>query len=185
MQATLPSQSVALLESVLTNRIEQALAATPATDEYRVAELVRIRAMEPLSARLAAFCDFMIAYTSSMSLQLDEKRSTYINPSSQARIERDYASACELAGVSEGHLAEAVAEIQQENLSLQRLHNQDRAILLKQSDLIQSLRVRGSPRVVQEEKGKGKLKQEFAEIADELAKLEKEVQVKLRRMRGT
>ena len=112
----------------------------------------------------------------------------------------DYEEALELVNQNPGNLAAAVNELLQQNLRLQRLHNQDRALLLKQNEMIRSLQghpneddlesnvssesdveiyepVKEEPVIVEK---CGSLAREFRQIADELAKLDQEVKHKLR-----
>ena len=51
----------------------------------------------------------------------------------------DYLSSLKLLNVQEGQLSISVNDLIQQNLRLQRLHNQDRAILLKQHAVIHGL----------------------------------------------
>ena len=164
------ASSLSLVDSVLAGRIDEAISALPATEN---STLNQIKCIPSLPERLAAFCDYMIEHTSSLSLAIKSKRPSL---SKQARIANDYRSACELTGAREGELAAAVSDLRDTNLRLQRLHNQDRAILLKQSDLIQSMRATPAPE-------SHSLKNDFGEISDELEKLENDVKTKLRRIR--
>lgn len=59
--------------------------------------------------------------------------------SKQPKKKDDYLSTLKLLNAQEGHLSTTVNDLVHQNLRLQRLHNQDRAILLKQHAVIHGL----------------------------------------------
>jgi len=95
--------------------------------------------MPSFPMRLASFCDYMIDYTATLSLEAVRARARGARADIEGRASGDYERAPSVAGAAAGGLAEAVAGLKQQNLRLQRLHNQDRALLLKQSEMIRAL----------------------------------------------
>ena len=161
--------TLAEVESVLASRIEKAIATTLPVDQRRVDALRGLAEVEPVSARLEMFLDCMADYAASLSSQSRKCASSEFD-------NRDYNAARDLLGARPGELTDAVAEITQQNIRLQRVRNQDRALLQRQNEVVASLRPAPPPR---EESSLDGIACELIGIEEDLARLDEEVRQRL------
>jgi hypothetical protein len=136
--------SLTTLRSLLESRIDQAIAITPPDDSSRLELLSGIKNVESFPEQLASFADYLIDYAASLSLALSQSKASGVRSTHNSRhtskigenFEDDYHESLALLKAAPGNLSPAIDDLVQKNLWLQRLHNQDRAILLKQNEMI-------------------------------------------------
>ena len=162
--------TLAEVESILASRIEKAIATTLPVDQRRVEALRGLAEVEPVSSRLEMFLDCMADYAASLSSQ-----SRKYQPSGFDN-DRDYNAARDLLGARPGELTDAIAGITQQNIHLQRLRNQDRALLQRQNEVVASMRPTPPPR---EESSLDGIACELINIEEDLARLDQEVRKRL------
>jgi hypothetical protein len=171
--------NLTVLNSVLESRIVQAIAVARPSDRSRIDILQEIRAIESYPMKVASFADCLIDYVASLSLELSQRQ---LRERPYARGPRpakgdpdsvdDYEQCLQLLKTSPGNLLTSVSELIRQNEHLQRLHKQDRALLIKQNELITSLRrEREPPPEHEEDMDDAPCSEEGFEVPDQLAQL--------------
>jgi chromosome segregation ATPase len=186
-----------VLESVLNSRIDQAIAITPPTDESRIALLEAIREIEAYPERVASFSDCLIDYVVSLSKELNEtklqiarleERPTHKKSRHQSG-NQDYEECLRLLRASRDHLAESLEELIAQNANLRRVRKQDRAILIRQNEMLAKLRSEAESEenvFVEDDRpidGCSRIRREFQRISKELDSLTQDVSLRERHHR--
>jgi hypothetical protein len=135
------------VEEALESRIAQAIAITPPSDRARIRQLKNVRRISAIDSRIDAFADSLIVHIAALSDELEGARARLSALRATAKTtNRDYGTSLRIAGAAPGTLAEAVVDLLRENAQLQRLHTQDRAILVRQGDALAGVRRHGKRR---------------------------------------
>jgi hypothetical protein len=131
-----------LLDSVLHSRIKQALAITSPSERSQIAVLENIHKSQSPEVRVADFADFLIDYIATLSHELRESRNRIATLETRGSHPSDYERSLKLASAPDGELTHEVNNLIRQNQHLQRLHIQDRSLLVKQNDAIAALQRR-------------------------------------------
>jgi hypothetical protein len=139
--------------------------------------LDEIRAVELFPMKLASFFDCLIDYAAALSLELSQRP-----PDRSADSLGDYQRCLRLLRAAPGNLRESVSDLVRYNERLQMRHNQDRVMLIRQNELIASLRGEPPPDPEEDEKEAEKasdrlaqLRHQFDGIARQLKELQRRV----------
>lgn len=147
------------VEAILQQKIDEAIDILSRSDRKKMSEVKKIN---DFSAKFSAFCDCLIDAANSQREKADAPAKPHRNiglcgmdeSGSETEYDTDadnndplssfdrcdYEEALTLLGCREGELATAVSDQIQVNSRLQRLHNQDRVIMLKQQKEITNLK---------------------------------------------
>jgi hypothetical protein len=179
-----------VLESVLNSRIDQAIAITPPTDQSRIDLLEGIRRIEAYPERVASLSDCLIDYIVTLSKEVNETKLQISRLEEQRPPKRrrrhlsandDYEECLRLLRTSRDHLSDSLEELIAQNSHLRRVRRQDKAILIKQNEVIAGLRRNYRTEEISEEQtvaGSGGLKSEYKRISEELEILTREVDLR-------
>jgi hypothetical protein len=160
------SVSAAVLDSILDSRIKQALAIAAPSDRSRLAALESLQTTASPESRIADLSDCLIEHIVALSHELQEAKSLVASTQPNS----DYERALQSTAARPGELGCVVRNLIREHLQLQRLHNQDRVLLVKQSDAISAYRRKRGCKVVQEDLG-----EELRQISRAISRLNQSI----------
>jgi soluble cytochrome b562 len=148
-----PPVSATALESVLNSRINQAIAITPPTDQPRIEVLETIRRIERYPERVAKFSDCLIDHIVTLSKELSDAKRTIARLDEQTPQKREprasaspeYEECLRLLQASRDHLSGSLEKLVAQNANLRRIRREEKAILVRQNEIIAQLRGREDP----------------------------------------
>lgn len=174
--------TLAEVNAVLSSRIEKAMAAVLPSEQERVNTLRSLADIDSPASRFEKLCECLSDYSTYLEAELSRSQVTqkyHLTPPDPSRHSSDYEAARNIVGARPGELTDATAHLLQNNIQLQRLHNQDHALMRRQTDLITSLRSPPAEQSEPDETRLDALSRDLGEIERSLANLEEDIRQKV------
>ena len=121
------------INTIITTRVDELLKTTE--DKNRRAILTCIRDQKLVTDKVSSFFDYLIDFAVDSRLR---EHAVAMGPEPSEEMKE----ACRLLDCKPVQLVSSVKSLLENNDRLQRVHNQDRALLMRQSNMIESLQTK-------------------------------------------